>query len=59
MGLEDDVTNTLTSIKKGIALLDDRRAQLMAGEAADDDQGEPAEDDWQDQPEDEAAPVRS
>ena len=28
VGLEGDVTNTLQSIKKGIALLDDRRASL-------------------------------
>jgi hypothetical protein len=35
--LEGDVTNTLQSIKKGIALLDDRRASLDgAGPATDD-----------------------
>jgi hypothetical protein len=34
--LEGDVTNTLQSIKKGIALLDDRRASLDgAGPATD------------------------
>jgi vacuolar-type H+-ATPase subunit E/Vma4 len=32
IGLEGDVVRTLQSIKKGVALLDDRRAALRAGE---------------------------
>jgi len=57
IGLEGDVNNTLTSIQKGIALLDDRRAQLIAGA----DEAEPAvvEEDWQDDPQDAPAPARS
>ena len=33
IGLEADVVKTLQSIKKGIALLDERRAELLAGDA--------------------------
>ena len=50
VSLEGDVTNTLQSIKKGIALLDDRRASLQgpddgdaaAGDRAMDEAGEPS-----------------
>ena len=38
-GLEGDVTKTLQSIQKGIALLDDRRAALMATPAEDGEGG--------------------
>jgi len=57
IGLEGDVNNTLTSIQKGIALLDDRRAQLIA--QTDDAEPGVAEDDWQDDPQDAPAPARS
>jgi vacuolar-type H+-ATPase subunit E/Vma4 len=40
VGLEGDVVKTLQSIKKGIAMLDERRAELRAG--AEDGTGEPA-----------------
>ena len=53
VGLEDDVTRTLQSIKKGIELLDERRAELTAeqaedeldGAAQDEDEFEADEDD--------------
>ncbi len=47
VGLEGDVVKTLHSIKKGIALLDERRAslQLDDGQAAGDD----ADEHWQDE----------
>src|SRR4051794_31911658 len=57
MGLEGDVNNTLTSIQKGIALLDDRRAQLSA--QPDDADSGVTENDWQDEPQDAPAPARS
>jgi cell division septum initiation protein DivIVA len=63
-GLEGDVTKTLQSIQKGIALLDDRRAALIAGPADaqpgldDGDEGALDDDDWEDEPEDAAAPAR-
>jgi vacuolar-type H+-ATPase subunit E/Vma4 len=55
VGLERDVTNTLQSIQKGIALLDDRRAALSGDDlevAADDDN-------WPDETEDAGTPLRS
>jgi len=58
VGLEGDVSNTLLSIKKGIALLDDRRARILADDA-DGDQRQSAEDGWQDEPQDAPAPARS
>ena len=55
VGLEGDVVKTLQSIKKGIALLDERRADLVAGGgAADVDDGG-----WADEPEDEARAVHA
>lgn len=39
VGLEGDVDKTLQSIKKGIALLDERRASLDANGAVDEDSG--------------------
>jgi hypothetical protein len=60
-GLEGDVSKTLQSIQKGIALLDDRRAALMAAPPQPADAGgedELDEDDWEDEPEDAAAPAR-
>jgi cell division septum initiation protein DivIVA len=64
-GLERDVNNTLQSIQKGLNLLDERRATLLAPAAplADDalpPEGEFLEDDqWDDEAEDAAAPARS
>lgn len=60
-GLEGDVTKTLQSIQKGIALLDDRRAALIGapGAPAGEDGGPLDDDDWEDEPEDAAAPARS
>lgn len=56
-GLEGDVTKTLQSIQKGIALLDDRRAAFIGGappgDEADDDE------DWVPEAEDAPAPGRS
>ena len=57
-GLEGDVTKTLQSIQKGIALLDQRRADL-APQPADAEGGYADDDDWEDEPEDAAAPARS
>ena len=62
VGLEGDVVKTLQSIKKGIDLLDSRRAQLRAGEEDgvgedDEDLGDEAFDDVADD-EDVAQPVR-
>ena len=59
-GLEGDVQKTLQSIQKGLNLLDDRRATLIAppseagldGEFVDDPQ-------WGDEAEDAAAPART
>ena len=54
VGLEDDVVKTLQSIKKGIAMLDERRADLVPEEAPlDVDDGG-----WADEPEDAAQPAR-
>ena len=61
VGLEGDVQKTLHSIKKGIALLDERRAELLAP-PPDDGTGEPAgfddEEVWEDEAEDPSAPAR-
>jgi vacuolar-type H+-ATPase subunit E/Vma4 len=62
VGLEGDVVKTLQSIKKGIDLLDTRRAQLRAGAdeavgAADDDSDDGVYDEVIDD-EDAAQPVR-
>ena len=54
MGLEGDVQKTLQSIKKGIAMLDERRAELLDGR--DGTEGEPEAEAWED--EDEAEPAR-
>ncbi|MEO6207792.1 MAG: hypothetical protein ABIP77_07540, partial [Candidatus Limnocylindrales bacterium] len=62
-GLEGDVTKTLQSIQNGIAMLDERRVALTAGNPG----GQPGGDDgeygadgeWQDDPENAAAPARS
>ena len=54
VGLEGDVVKTLQSIKKGIAMLDERRADLVPEEV-------PIEVDdggWADEPEDAAQPAR-
>ena len=59
-GLEGDVTKTLQSIQKGIALLDQRRAALMTSPAqAGDGEADAYDDeDWEDEPEDARAPLR-
>ena len=59
-GLERDVTKTLQSIQKGIALLDDRRAELLAGpgDMADASPDDPEAREWDDQLEDASAPAR-
>ena len=54
VGLEGDVQKTLQSIKKGIAMLDERRAELL--DERDGTDGEPDSEAWED--EDEAEPVR-
>jgi regulator of protease activity HflC (stomatin/prohibitin superfamily) len=60
-GLEGDVQKTLQSIQKGLNLLDDRRASLMAPPPA--MPGEPGElvetDEWDDEAEDAPAPART
>ena len=53
-GLEGDVTKTLQSIQKGIALLDERRAAFSAPPSPDDESP-----DWEDEAEDGAPPPRS
>lgn len=53
-GLEGDVEKTLLSIRKGIAMLDERRS-----EAVDDDQASGVPEGWGEQAEDLSQPVRS
>lgn len=55
-GLEGDVTRTLQSIQKGIAMLDQRRAAAMPAAQDGDDDGE---GEWDDEAEDAPAPRRS
>jgi cell division septum initiation protein DivIVA len=57
-GLEGDVTKTLQSIQKGIAMLDDRRVTLLAA-PVDGETGDFKDGDWDDEAEDAAAPARS
>ena len=59
-GLEGDVEKTLQSIQKGIAMLDDRRAALMAAPPTppSDEPNAFDDGDWDDEPEDAAAPAR-
>ena len=47
VGLDGDVVKTLTSIKKGIALLDERRSSLTTEETDGDDGG--AGERWEDE----------
>jgi cell division septum initiation protein DivIVA len=54
VGLEGDVVKTLQSIKKGIAMLDERRSP--APMMADEDELEP---EWVDEDEDVSAPIRT
>jgi hypothetical protein len=56
VGLEDDVSKTLQSIKKGIALLDDRRAELV-GSVDGTDTAEDAEA-WEDEEAQPTSPAR-
>jgi cell division septum initiation protein DivIVA len=65
-GLEGDVQRTLQSIQKGLALLDERRATLLAAPLTPADVdgtgegGEYVEDDrWDDEAEEPAAPART
>jgi vacuolar-type H+-ATPase subunit E/Vma4 len=60
-GLEGDVQKTLQSIQKGLNLLDDRRASLMAPPpAVPAEAGEYVEtDEWDDEAEDAPAPART
>jgi vacuolar-type H+-ATPase subunit E/Vma4 len=59
-GLEGDVQKTLQSIQKGLNLLDDRRATLIAPPPDISDDGELLEDaQWNDEAEDAAAPART
>ena len=65
VGLEGEVVKTLQSIKKGISMLDERRAELQevdageAPEASDDDRWEPLPGDVDDDAEEDASlPVR-
>jgi len=58
-GLETDVTKTLQSIQKGIAMLDDRRAALMSEPSENGGAGDFKDGDWDDEAEDAAAPARS
>jgi hypothetical protein len=53
VGLEGDVVKTLQSIKKGIAMLDERRAEVIA-----EDDGQ-APEMWVDEAEDASQPLRS
>lgn len=57
-GLEGDVTRTLQSIQKGIAMLDDRRAALVAPPVGDDADADADGGEWDDEPEDGAGPDR-
>ena len=57
-GLEGDINKTLQSIQKGIAMLDDRRAALMAA-PTEEGEGDFRSGDWDDEAEDAAAPARS
>lgn len=57
-GLEGDVTHTLHSIQKGIAMLDQRRAAAMPAES-DGTAGGNAEGEWDDEAEDAPASSRS
>ena len=61
VGLEGQVVHTLQSIKKGIALLDERRAELRAGVFIDDGEqnGEFAEPEDENEVEEASQPVRS
>lgn len=54
-GLEGDVTRTLQSIQKGIAMLDDRRADLLQPPA----ESEADDDGWVPDAEDDAEALRS
>jgi vacuolar-type H+-ATPase subunit E/Vma4 len=59
-GLEQDVQKTLQSIQKGLNLLDDRRASLIAPPPDMSDNGELLDDaQWDDEAEDAAAPART
>jgi cell division septum initiation protein DivIVA len=61
-GLEGEVSRTLQSIQKGIAMLDERRAELMGSAmppvAAEAYEAE-TDDQWDDELEDASAPARS
>ncbi len=56
IGLEADVVKTLQSIKKGIALLDERRAELLAD--VDSAEGAPRDDGFEDDVQEPPPPAR-
>jgi hypothetical protein len=56
VGLEGDVVKTLQSIKKGIAMLDERRSELIAGRASSNGTTAEEEEAWEE--EGEAEPAR-
>ena len=58
-GLEGDVTKTLQSIQKGIALLDQRRVSMLSEPEAAPDEGSDDDGDWDETAEDARAPIRS
>ena len=65
-GLEGDVQRTLQSIQKGLGLLDERRATLLATAAPTTDDDQPLETDglleddhWDDEAEEPATPART
>lgn len=58
-GLEGDVTKTLQSIQKGIALLDQRRVAMLSEPEAAPDEGADDDGDWDETAEDARAPIRS
>ena len=56
VGLEGDVVKTLQSIKKGIAMLDERRSELIDGRASSNGTTAEEEEAWEE--EGEAEPAR-
>jgi cell division septum initiation protein DivIVA len=57
-GLEGDVSKTLQSIQNGIAMLDDRRADLIAGTGPAGTTEPEVDDGWDEELEDAPAPAR-
>jgi cell division septum initiation protein DivIVA len=57
-GLESDVGKTLVAIQKGIAMLDQRRVELVGQPVVDEDDQAADDDDWDDDLDDGPAPGR-